>query len=114
MLSCSLSMDKARNRDSLKKVQCTRTSLLIWLYIIKRKFKWFFVEYGFYFTCEVKNMYISFVASPLMKYKYFPLHSIKTKSENKHGRGIVDFCDQERVPRIKLRKYRYIQVLRIK
>ena len=51
-------------------------SLSNWLYIIKRKFK-FLVKYVFYFTREVKNMYISFVASPLMKYKYFPLHSVK-------------------------------------
>ena len=51
-------------------------SLSNWLYIIKRIFK-FFVKYVFYFTREVKNMYISFVASPLMKYKYFPLHSVK-------------------------------------
>ena len=27
----------------------------------------------------MKNMYISFVASPLMKYKYFPLLSMKLK-----------------------------------
>ena len=33
----------------------------------------------FYFTREVKNMYISFVASPRMKYKYFPLRSIKKR-----------------------------------
>ena len=33
------------------------------------------VEYGFNVTREVKNMYFSFVASPLMKYKYFSLHS---------------------------------------
>ena len=51
-------------------------SLLNWLYKIKRKFKCS-VKYVFYFTREVKNMYISFVASPLMKYKYFPLHSMK-------------------------------------
>ena len=43
----------------------------------KKKIQMIFVEYGFYFTREVKNMYISFVASPLMKYKYFPLHSMK-------------------------------------
>ena len=55
-------------------------SLLNWLYIIKKNSN-VFVEYGFYFTREVKNMYISFVAkfvaSPLMKYKYFSLHSMK-------------------------------------
>ena len=45
-------------------------SLLNWLYIIKKNSN-VFVEYGFYFTREVKNMYISFVASPLMKYKNF-------------------------------------------
>ena len=43
----------------------------------KKKIQMIFVEYDFYFTREVKNMYISFVASPLMKYKYFPLHSMK-------------------------------------
>ena len=43
----------------------------------KKKIQIIFVEYGFYFTRKVKNMYISFVASPLMKYKYFPLHSMK-------------------------------------
>ena len=37
----------------------------------KKKFSNLFVKYVFYFTHEVKNMYISFVASPLMKYKYF-------------------------------------------
>ena len=36
-----------------------------------------FVKYVFYFTREVKNMFILFVASPLMKYKYFPLHLMK-------------------------------------
>ena len=30
---------------------------------------------GTTFTYEVDNNYISFVASPLMKYKYCPLHS---------------------------------------
>ena len=29
----------------------------------------------FHFTREVEIIYISFVASPLMKYKYCPLHS---------------------------------------
>ena len=37
----------------------------------KKKIQMIFVEYGFYFTREVKNMFISFVASPLMKYKIF-------------------------------------------
>ena len=27
-------------------------------------------------TCEVKNIYISFMALPRMKYRYFPLHLI--------------------------------------
>ena len=36
-----------------------------------------FVKYVFYFAHEMKNMYISVVASPLMKDKYFPLHSMK-------------------------------------
>ena len=35
----------------------------------------FFAKYVFYFTREVDNDYISFVASPLMKYKYCSLHS---------------------------------------
>ena len=43
----------------------------------KKKKSNVFVKYVFYFTREVKNVYISFVASPLMKYKYFPLHSVK-------------------------------------
>ena len=38
-----------------------------------------FVKYVFYFTREVKKMHISFLVSPLMKYKYFPLHSMKQK-----------------------------------
>ena len=41
----------------------------------KKKIQVFFVIYVFYFTREVDNNYISFVASPLMKYKYCPLHS---------------------------------------
>ena len=44
--------------------------------IIKRKSN-VSVEYRFYFTREMKNMYISFVASPLMTYKYFKLHLMK-------------------------------------
>ena len=52
-------------------------SLLNLLYIIFKENSNVFVKYVFYFTREVKNMYISFVASPLMKYKYFPLHSGK-------------------------------------
>ena len=52
----------------------------------------FFVKYVFFFTLEVDNNYISFVASPLMKYKYcllqtyltktfeYPLYILKTKS----------------------------------
>ena len=43
----------------------------------KEKIQMFFVKYGFHFTCEVKNMYISFVSTPLMKYKCIPLHSMK-------------------------------------
>ena len=35
----------------------------------KKKIQMFFVEYGFNFPHEVKNMYISLVALPLMKYK---------------------------------------------
>ena len=78
MPSCSLSRDKARNRDSLKKVQCICTSSFADMVVYnKKKIQMIFVEYGFYYTREVKNMYISFVASPLMKYKYFPLHSMK-------------------------------------
>ena len=45
--------------------------------VYNKKIQMIFVGYGFYFSREVKNMYISFVASPLMKYKYFPLHSMK-------------------------------------
>ena len=41
----------------------------------KKKIQKFFVKYDFNFTREVDNNYISFVASPLMKYKYCPLHS---------------------------------------
>ena len=51
-------------------------SLSNWLYIIKENSN-VLVKYVFYFTREVKNIYISFVASPLMKYKYFPFHSVK-------------------------------------
>ena len=41
----------------------------------KKKIQMFlFVKYVFYFTREVDNNYISFVALPLMKYKYCPLH----------------------------------------
>ena len=29
------------------------------------------VEYGFYFTSEVKNIYISWVAKPRIRYTYF-------------------------------------------
>ena len=72
MLSCSLSSDKARNRDSLKK-KCNVHMYLFADMVVynKKKIQMIFVEYGFYFTREVKNMYISFVASPLMKYKLF-------------------------------------------
>ena len=52
-------------------------SLSNWLYIIKKENSNVFVQYVFYFTREVKNMYISIVASSLMKYKYIPLHSVK-------------------------------------
>ena len=46
------------------------------LYIIKRKFKCFlFVKYVFYFTGEVDNINILLMLSPLMNYKYCPLHS---------------------------------------
>ena len=45
----------------------------------KKKIQMIFVEYGFNFTREVKNMYISFVALPLMKYKYFPIRWMKLK-----------------------------------
>ena len=45
----------------------------------KKKIQLMFVEYGFNFTREMKNIYISFVASPLMKCKYFALHSMKRK-----------------------------------
>ena len=41
----------------------------------KKKIQMFFVKYVFYFTQEVDNNYISFVALPLIKYKYCPLHS---------------------------------------
>ena len=36
----------------------------------KKKIQMFLLNMS-YFTREVKNMYISFVALPLMKYKYF-------------------------------------------
>ena len=77
MLSFSLSRDKARNRDSLKKSAMYMYLFADTVVYNKKKIQMIFVEYGFYFTREVKNMYISFVASPLMKYKYFPLHSMK-------------------------------------
>ena len=41
----------------------------------KKKIQMFFVKYVFYIPREVDNNYISFVASPLMKYKYCLLHS---------------------------------------
>ena len=45
----------------------------------------FFVKYVFYFTCEEDNNYISSVASPLMIYKYCPLHSYnKRHIQQKH------------------------------
>ena len=75
MLSCSLSSD---NRDSLKKSEMYLFAEMV--VYNKNKFQTiFFVEYGFYFTREVKTMYILFVASPLMKYKYLSLHSMKLK-----------------------------------
>ena len=43
----------------------------------KKKIQMFLLNMSFISPSEVKNMYISFVASPLMKYKYFPLHSVK-------------------------------------
>ena len=67
MLSCSLSRDKVRNRDSF-------ADMVVYN---KKKIQMIFVEYGFHFTREVKNMCISFVVLPLMKYKYFPLHLMK-------------------------------------
>ena len=72
-----MSMDKARNRDSLKNSAMYMYLFADMVIYNKKKIQMIFVEYGFYFTHEVKNMYISFVALPLMKYKYFPLHSIK-------------------------------------
>ena len=77
MLSCSLSRDKARNRDSLKKCNLHMHLFSDMVVYNKKKIQMIFIEYGFYFTREVKNNYISFVAWPLMKYKYFPLHSMK-------------------------------------
>ena len=45
----------------------------------------FFVEYGFYFTREVKNMYISFVASPLMNLNIFHFTRLnKSHIQQKH------------------------------
>ena len=75
MLSCSLPRDKAR-----KKLEKNEMCMYLFTDIVvynKKNIQMIFVEYGFYFSREVKNMYISFVASPLMKYKYFPLHSMK-------------------------------------
>ena len=65
----------SRNLSELGNIEIF-LSLSNWLYIINKNSN-VFVKYVFYFTCEVENMYISFVASPLMKYKYFPLHSVK-------------------------------------
>ena len=77
MLSFSLSRDKARNKDSLKKSAMYMYLFADTVVYNKKKIQMILVEYGFYFTREAKNMYISFVASPLMKYKYFPLHSMQ-------------------------------------
>ena len=79
MLSCSLSRDKARNKESLKKNTMYMYIFADMVVYNKKKIQMIFVEYGFYFTHEVKNMFISFVASPLMKYKYFQLRSMKQK-----------------------------------
>ena len=67
-------MDKAR-KESLKKSEMYLFAEMV--VCNKKKNQMIFAEYGFNFTREVKNMYISFVDSPLMKYKYFPLHSVK-------------------------------------
>ena len=61
MLSCSLSRDKARNRDSLRK----KSAMYMYLFADtvvynKKKIQMIFVEYGFYFTREVKN-YVYFI-----------------------------------------------------
>ena len=72
MLSYSLSSDKVRNRDSLNKSAMCMYLFADMVVYNKKKIQMIFVEYGFYFTREVKIMYISFV-----KYKYFPLHSMK-------------------------------------
>ena len=34
----------------------------------------FLLDMSFYFTSEVDNIYISWVAKPQMKYNYYPLH----------------------------------------
>ena len=75
MLSCSLSRDKARKKKQLEK--CEMYHIAEMVVYNKKKIQMIFVKYGFNFTRELKNMYISFVASPLMKYKYFSLHSMK-------------------------------------
>ena len=75
MLSCSLSRDRARKERYLEK---SEMYLIPEIFVYnKKKIQMIFVEYGFNFTREVKHIYISFVASPLMKYKYFALNSMK-------------------------------------
>ena len=43
----------------------------------KKKIQMFSVRYGFYFTREVKRMYVSLVFSSFMKCKYSTFHSMK-------------------------------------
>ena len=52
-------------------------SLLNCLYYDIKNIQMFLLNMSFISLVKKKNMYISFVASPLMKYKYFPLHSMK-------------------------------------
>ena len=61
MLSCSLSRDKARNRDSLKKCNVHMYLIADMVVYNKKKMQTLFVEY----RREVKIMFISFVATPL-------------------------------------------------
>ena len=77
MLLCSLSRDKARKYRWLDKSEMYMDLFAEMVVYNKKKIQLIFVEYDFNFTREVKNMYISFEASPLIKYKYFPLHSMK-------------------------------------
>ena len=57
--------------------KCSNASVKMFVYLYKKNIQMFFVKYGFYFIREMKNMYTSFVALPLIKYKYFPLFSLK-------------------------------------